>query len=188
MFRRVVLGEVVREIGRAGGPGDVEHVLADTVGKPPKTHIHSFATFLFHGTVKNTVGGAVIRSERSARRGLGMTELNAGGFQGDQFTSALEKGCNFCFSSGADDHFEDGSEDQDWCIDNLGVAVAVAEEDISCGPTSGLGGYQECCVAITSENHIAGVVGNTGVRVSCTVVKEVIYGSCGFMSAGCDLG
>ena len=52
-------------------------------------------------------------------------------FKWDQFTGALEKQCKFGFSSRADYHFEDGGKDEDRRIDDLGVAVAIAKEDVS---------------------------------------------------------
>ena len=116
-----------------------------------------------------------------------MSEFDAGGAKGDKFLCAVVECCDFGFSGGADHHLEDSGDDHDGGVDYLSVDTVVAKVDVSASAAACFGRNKVGCVTVALEDHVASIVGDTGVWMCGSIIEEAIDGlGCGH-GAGSDL-
>ena len=62
--RRMMLGELVTEVGSAGFTLREELLLAFLILDPIEAHVNSFGALLFNGAVGKAFGGGVVNADR----------------------------------------------------------------------------------------------------------------------------
>ena len=76
MARRMMFGEVIREVGRAFLPIDMKLALGDSVLDPIKSHVDCLGSTLLDGFVGESFSEGIVRLYRGCR--LGMSHFNEG--------------------------------------------------------------------------------------------------------------
>ena len=120
-----------------------------------KSHVNSLASLLLKSAVEDAVSCAVVNAHQGACCQLLVSEFDAGGADGDKLLGAVTQSCNFSFSCGACDHFEDSGKDHDWCVDDLCVDAMVAKADVAASTAACFWGNKAGGVAVTFEDHVA---------------------------------
>ena len=100
MGRGMMLGVIIAKIFRARTPIDYKVSLADTVANPVETYVHCFGVF-FNSVVCKTGRYRIIGLHW--RGWLRMTKFLEGDADGYSLLAVIEKGFDFCFSSGGHD-------------------------------------------------------------------------------------
>ena len=93
---RVVFSVVIGPVFRAGVPIVSKLILGFTAAKPPKSHVHHFASLGNNSVVGNSCSSGVVSLDR--RFGLGPAHVDQGLAMWDHFTSCDEQGSKLRFS------------------------------------------------------------------------------------------
>lgn len=104
------LREKVSEERLAGTPGDFEVTLTNTITYPVISHVDTFRATLFYGVVGETKGTLVVTKHLGWRLGVAEGEEDSAcklGYLGHSEHSAI-----LSFSSGGDNHIQDGAESE----------------------------------------------------------------------------
>ena len=72
----MVFSEIVSQISFPWGPIDLKLALGNAVLEPVEAHVNGFGSILFDGVVEDTIGRAVVSSDRC--RGLFVSQYNEG--------------------------------------------------------------------------------------------------------------
>jgi hypothetical protein len=108
MGRGVMFGERVSHVGFSWSVVDKELALTDAVLEPVPTHVHCLGSLLLHGPVGKAVGCRAVDLE--GRRGLGMTQFQERGTDGDRVLGIEVARSDLGLGSRPNDDIYDGAE------------------------------------------------------------------------------
>ena len=114
MCGRVVLGEVVSQVGAARGPEEVVLALFDSVLEPVEAHVYGFGAALLDSVREDAVSDCIVCFEGSGW--LGMAKFNEGLSDGASILSGHEGGSGLGFRGGGDNWANLAAEDVDGTI------------------------------------------------------------------------
>ena len=147
--------------------------------EPVEAHIDGFGSVLFNVVVEDTIGSAVVGSERY--RGLFVSQFNEGDLVRDCRTG-IEVACtDFGVSSGGEDILHDGDNGAEGDVDELSIFVAT-EEEAAC-LASGSAGNKVGSITMNVKDHVADMIEFNRARVTITIVEEISNVSSCFLGA-----
>ena len=107
----------------------MELALGNAVSEPVEAHANGFGSILLDGVVEDTIGSAVVGSDRG--RGLFVSHFNEGDAVWDCHTGIQVACANFRFRSGGKDILHDGGHGVEGGVEEFPIFVSE-EEESSC--------------------------------------------------------
>ena len=168
--RAVVFCEIVSQISFPQGPIDLEStLLGNAVSEPVEAHVNDFESVLLDGVVEDTIGGAVVGSDRG--RELFVSEFNESDSVWDCCTGIEVAYTDFGFSSGGEDILHDGCDGVEGGFEEF--TIFLSEEEEAFCLASGSAGNKVGGITVNVEDHVAGAIEFDLVKVTSAIVKEI---------------
>lgn len=146
MGRRVMFGEIIREVGASGFPADVVVFLDNAVAYPVIAHVDCAGSLAPDGVVHDTIGSGVVGGDGGGV--LGVAHFGKGGSDNLAFFGVNKEGTDFSFRGGRGDVFEDAGGVEDGAVVARGFA---SEVEMAAGAAAGIGFVKVAGVAMDLE-------------------------------------
>jgi hypothetical protein len=188
MSQRVVLSELISQVGSALLPMDTEVALADTVADPVKAHINCAGSVLFDGVIGDAVGHNIVSLHGS--HWLRIAHFSKGIADWACFLAVVEEGVYIGLGGRSEDiahNIGDNVEHALECwIGVLSRIGAYEKEATSAGSGVSLGHVGGITVIV--ENHVTGMVSDECIGMGGDGVVEQMCGGFGGGVCSCGLG
>ena len=143
--------------------------LGNAVSDPVEAHVDDFGSILFDGVVEDTIGCAVVGSDRG--RGLFVSQFNEGDSVRDCYMGIQVACTDYRFGSGREDILHDGGDGAEGGVEEFTIFVSE-EEEASCSASS-LAGNKVGGITANVEDHVAGAIEFDRVGVTSAIVEEI---------------
>ena len=156
--------------------------LSNAIFKPVITQIKGFRFFHADLSMENAVSSGIVGFKRSTGGRLRMTHFDESGVHGNSLLSIEKEAASFSFRgrgrNGADGFAKnmDGAVELGILRRASGTTGEISQEKMASSTTAGILENKIGGIGTDSEDHVAGVIADGGIRMCGEIVDEHVTG------------